>query len=254
MNCIEFDAAAERAIETRSPLDGPALAHAATCSSCQANLIRHRYLDSAIDSWKQVQPPSKLLEAVLSELSLMTSEHVDREADDLTPDHDIDVFEITDQSILRSAPTVQARMRRSRTSILAMTSLVACLFVMALVTLNFDTLSEQPKDRLTQSPPNRRMKFERSNAPYDVSNTLIEVYSDIRSEYREIASETSSAAKEIINAIPHHVVPPFATDAENIELLPDANDVGRILNPIGSRVATALDFLWQTVPSEASSG
>ena len=254
MNCFEFETAAERAIETRTPLDGPALAHAATCSSCHASLIRHRQLDSAIDSWKQIQPPSRLLEAVLSELSLTTPEHVDRDADDLSPVRDAYLIEITGQCILHPTPTVQTRMRRSRNSILAMTSLVACLFVMALVTLNFDTLSEQPKDRLTQSPPNRRMKFERSNAPYDVSNTLIEVYSDIRSEYREIASETSSAAKEIINAIPHHVVPPFATDAENIELLPDANDVGRILNPIGSRVATALDFLWQTVPSEASSG
>ena len=254
MNCIEFETAAEQAIETRTSLDALALAHAATCSSCQKSLIRDCFLNSTIGAWKQVQPPSRLLNAVLNELSLKPSEQIDSHIDDLSPIHDTDLIEITYRPTLPAATTVQNIPRRSHSSILAMSALAACLFAMAFLALNIDILSVQPKDRLTQASPNRRLNADRTNTSYDVSKTLAEVYSDFRSEYREIASETRTAAKEIVNAIPQNVVPPFVTDAENIDLLPDASDVGRILNPIGSRVATALDFLWQAIPSEASSG
>ena len=93
-----------------------------------------------------------------------------------------------------------------------------------------------------------------ANSPIDLPLTLTEVFSDLRSEYRDLASETTSVARDLVNGLPVRVEVPVRPQPDVVVFGPTANDVGRIWRPIGSRVESALSFLWQTVPSEVPSG
>lgn len=263
MSCFEFESAIEHAVESRTLLDDRAVAHAKSCDACQSVLLRNQHLDVIVNTWQLFQPPANLVDLVLDDLATPIWMDAAQLSADLT---ESDLWESAEFQI-RPAPVVSPvslkpahavnpvyKERSAKSGILAVSALAACLMMFGMVLMNSKKSLEVGEDAFAKAAARRWARSNRSDVQYDVSTTLAEVFSGIQSEYREMASETQTAAREIANSISYPAAPPVITEPENIELLPDAEDVGRILKPIGSRVATALDFLWQAVPSEASAG
>ena len=258
MNCTEFEAAVERAIESREPIAEDLFAHTTTCSTCRNVLELHQQLDAAIDAWRLATPPSGLVNSVLLELSEPSWSEDSAELRILLG---LDEFK-TNQTKAEPAFVVRSKepvvRRKTRTSALTMSSIAACLFVgVVLITSYSGNNAIQQRNRLEHFFQNQTGNLSKTESS-GVSSKLTELLTDLRSEYREIASETTSAAKEIVNVIPQRVAASIIAETNEItneiELLPTSSDVTRMWQPIGSRVGTALSFLLQAVPSEFPSG
>jgi hypothetical protein len=128
---------------------------------------------------------------------------------------------------------------------------VACLLI---VIVHLKDFSGNHSNQLARRSPTTIRETDVSNPQLDVSETLSEVFSDLRSEYREIASETRSAAMDLVNRLPGQMDIFIPAERDDVVVPSRTNDVSRFWAPIGSRVETALGFLWQAVPAEIPSG
>ncbi|WP_010586445.1 hypothetical protein [Schlesneria paludicola] len=258
MNCVEFESAVESAVEERQPLAEHVFEHASACAQCRTRLSLEYQLDLAIESWRSNEQPSEgFVDRILAELSQPVWND-DSDLDDILATHDASQLELASPTLPSNpkmetavAPeAIEKAVRRSHQ--MALSSVVACLLLVA-VTMSF-------LSNVQHGTFNGLLTFHRMQplthdelAMLDVSDTIAEVFSDLKSGYREMASETSVAAREIVEAIPDMAAPPLPA-ADDLDLLPDSSDMKRLWRPIGSRVSTALGFLWQTVPSEIPAG
>lgn len=244
MNCVEFESAVEHAVEARAPLAEAAVAHAKVCSHCQQIWALNQQLDQIIGVWQQSSPPAGFVDSVIAKLTDPTYASEPRDLSDLGLD-------LRPQPI--RTPQCPFPVRRStRTQMVAVVSMASCLLVAVIGLLYLTSESNPLANQLAKSDA---FPIEvTTDASYNVSDRLAGVISGIRSEYREIASGTTSAAREIVTSIPLRVAESVLPDAEDFEMIPDANDVKRILQPIGARVGSAFSFLLETVPSEIPAG
>ena len=253
MNCIEFEAAIEHAVEVRQRLPSVSLEHTASCADCQALLERHRQLDTAIVAWRASKPRPGLADAVLAELALPVRLG-DRDAmEDLKNYNDFSSVEAVFEPRSVSVQIDSRAKRKARPAQLAMVSVAACLFAAVVFVTRYAGRNHQNGHEMTRISPVQVREFAVVDQPPDVSGTLTAVFSDLRSEYREMASETSAVAREMVNAIPHRVSVSALPDPDEIRLHSSSNEMGSIWKPIGNRVESALGFLWQAIPSEVPS-
>ena len=247
MNCTEFKTAVERAAEIREPLTPDALAHVSTCSECRSVLAIDQQLDAVIAAWRHAEPPTKLVDAVLAELSNPLWQDDLQEINELSKIEDEEL--VTVGQSIESTPR-----RRNRSRVLVIASLSVCLLI-AVVSIGLYSGARSPHlGDLAQATHLGDSDPSLADSSMDVSETLVELLFDLQSEYREMATETTSAAREMVNAIPQRVSASMMPDPDEIDLLPSSSDVRRMWKPIGNRVGTAFSFLWQTVPSEVPSG
>lgn len=253
MNCTEFEAAIERSVENRqslvaSELLTPLLQHAETCVACRAILDQQQQLELAIKAWRSAQPPAALLDAVLTEL---TNPIWDEDPEIVhLPDYLNDGSVSAEIPFDRvSTPIKPPTDRSSRAAGWAVVSAAVCLFIVTSIVVN---TSNRSADRARTASPRTTTV---AATPVDVSGTLTAVLSDLQSEYQELASETTSVARDVVNAIPAApTTVSVLTGSEEIEFLPDSSGVVRMWQPIGSSVETAFGFLWQAVPSQSPAG
>jgi hypothetical protein len=238
MNCIEFEAALEYQIESRMEIDPLTMEHVGQCPQCQIAWQIHQQLDAAIVAWRPVEASAGLVDKVLAELMAAMP---DLQTVRTTGDR------VTSSRQIETSRTSLAFGHRST----ALVASAACL-MMAVVFLT--QLERRELPGIVRRSHSSGRKVEVAQAPLDVSLTLSEVLSDLRSEYHEMATETKSAAMELVNGIPRQIEIPRGPDADEILVRPISSDVSRIWRPIGSRVETALGFLWQSLPTEVPSG
>ena len=222
MNCIEFEAELENQVETRCAITLAAMEHASQCPECRVAWQIHQQLEVAIAAWQPVEGSSDLSDRVLMQLQMK----------------DPGAF---------SNASVPASNRKF--SVLVAT--VVCLLI---VIVHLKDFSGNHSNQLAQRSPTTVRETDVSNPQLDVSETLSEVFSDLRSEYREIASETRSAAMDLVNRLPGQMDIFIPAERDDVVVPSTTNDVSRFWAPIGSRVETALGFLWQAVPAEIPSG
>jgi len=251
MNCIEFEAAVEHAVETREPLAPTMLEHTSTCTDCRQFWEVQQQLDAVIVAWRSAKPPVELVGAVLVELAKPFGADSLRRIESRLEQDDLWANEVISGSRTNAIQAPSATTRKSQSGHLAMASVAACVAFAVVFATQF---SGQDRHELARAPQTRMIDRNDVNAPVDVSSTLTAVFSDLRSEYREMASETTSVAREMVNAIPHRVPVSALPVRDEIDLRPNPSDVVRMWQPIGSRVESALGFLWQAIPSEVPSG
>ncbi len=270
MNCIEFESALERSVETRLPLEQLAVNHILDCDSCRSEWEIRCQLDTAIDAWRSdlgieavagltdqqltslanaihpATPPAELCDLVLAEL-LSPAIAYGAAKPDLTS------HQLLPPRGLRSKSKENDIRRLS--SFLAVASVAACLLLAVIFATNQADRNSAELARVS-APSVIQQPITPPATPtsLDVSQTLTAVLSDIRSEYRDMASETTSVARDLVNALPQHVIIPFPASRDEVELTPSSGDVVRIWRPISSQVESALGFLWQAVPSEVPAG
>ena len=247
MNCIEFEAALERGIETREPLVSSAIEHAAVCSDCRIDWDIHRQLDAVIAVWRPVEPPLNLVDSdfadsVLAELTMPIV------TNGLLANMVMNGHRATP---VQSNSRTSASVPRGRSSGFAIASVAVCLFIAVISTTQHTRRNSLDLARADRARITVRAS---SQSSLDVSQTLTAVISDLRSEYREMAAETTLVARNLVNAIPHHIPVTIRSDPDEIQPRPRSSAVARIWLPIGNRVESALGFLWQAVPSEVPSG
>lgn len=258
MNCVEFESAVEFAVEERQPLAEHVYEHASACAQCQTLLSLQFQLNLAIDAWQSSERPSEgFVDRVLAEVSRPAWDD-DSDLEDIPTIRHAPRLErpaiqspsIPNAKIGVAPETLEKAARRSHQ--MALSSVVACLLLVAVTTSFISTSQHDMFGGLLTFHRVQPLTHDEL-AMLDVSDTIAEVFSDLKSGYREMASETSVAAREIVEAMPEMATPPLpATD--DLDLLPDSSDMKRLWRPIGSRVSTALGFLWQTVPSEIPAG
>jgi hypothetical protein len=247
MNCIEFETAAERAVETRQPASAMMLEHQSTCSDCRQAWERQRQLDGVIAAWKSVRSRVDLADAVLDQLSRPdtgfdwdsdlpnNSEHYDSE-------HGL--------AVVPSSRTLATSRRASRSGLLVLGASAACLAIAILFTA-FNSSDPHQLASRSQPVPNQRIH---SDVSLDMSTSLTSVISDLQSEYRDVASETTAMAREMVDGITQPVEMSSLTTTDAVDLRPISKDVGRMLQPIGDGVESAFGFLWQALPREIPAG
>lgn len=247
MNCIEFETAAERVVETRQSPSSGMTEHLSSCAGCRQIWERQQQLDSAIAAWKIAQPRINLANAVLNELARPAS-ILDRELDftDIPVHHASEPGSVvTRASLNTNVPQVP-----SRSSPLPLLATAACLVIAILFAMSFSSNDRHELASRQNVVPATQVDAE---LPLDMSETLTAVISDLRSEYRDVATETTAIAREMVGGIsPSVEMSPLATDAA--ELLRDSKDFVRMFSPIGDGVESALGFLWQALPSEIPAG
>jgi hypothetical protein len=242
MNCIEFEAAIDRSVEQRTAVDPAALEHATACPPCRMAWERHCRLETAIAAWRPIERPTSLVDAVLAELRLSTESHVQH-----APVAAVD--EKGDRPVrVRSG----GRAVMSVAAVLIVVAVFSSRYASAPFNLAHDTSGTDAQGN-GDAPPGI------DHSTLSVAQTLSTVLSDLKSEYHELASETSSAARELVNALPHRIVLPVGpnsavNDVPLTELPLKSSDVARAWLPIGSRVETALGFLWQAIPNDVPAG
>lgn len=247
MNCTEFEIAAQRAVETRNSLAQPAVEHLATCADCRQAWELQRWLNETIDVWRMVQPSMGLADAVLAELA--TSGGSDGSHSwDSDDSHSAASTGAQGRTVSRST---SAAGRQNRSAAFAMVAVAACLVIAALFASQF---GGNAGHELARTGRGQKAEVAQSDARLDVSRTLTEVFSDLKTEYREMANETTAIAREMVIAFPQRVDISALPQSSTTELLPDSSDMVRMLEPIGSRVESAFGFLWNAIPSELPSG
>ena len=285
MNCIEFEAALERGVETRKPLDTALIEHASACAACRADWDIHRQLEVAVTAWRfdlgiqafaglsdqhqdaansfveSVSPPRGLADSVLEECLLRDhrSQPVPQSAQ-MTSAIEL-VTQAPSVSTLRSIATNQAFSPHSRSAGFSIACVSACLLVAVLSTIR---MSERNQEGLARVDSRLRTQgsialpshthSSDAQATVNVSETLNAVISDLRFEYDEMATETKIVAREFVRVIPNRLPVVSPREPEEVPDRPSTSEVVRIWQPIGSRVESALGFLWQAVPSEVPSG
>jgi hypothetical protein len=231
MNCIEFEIAVEMAVEQRQPLDSALLEHAQSCPECQQVWEMHQGLESALTVWRFAEAPAGLADAVLRDLG----------RPELTESSEIPLV-----SLPRTSSTVRTA-KSNRSSSVAILAMSACLMIAAVFVVR---ASRQGSVDLAQ----QKLRSNDSTAAVDLPGTLTEVLSELKSEYSGMAVETTTAAREMVNAIPRPETVAMLPDADEFPLNEASSEMTRILKPIGTQVGSALGFLWQAVPSEIPSG
>ncbi len=252
MNCIEFEAALEQAVERHEPLDPATLEHTNHCAGCRVVWEQHQRLDAAIVAWRFAAPPAGLVDSILAELAKPVAS-VDLDDQEFFVDVDVDANDeelVTDgthsaRRVSKFAP-MNSVAGRSRSRGLAIASAAACLLVAVISLYQFSGKNGQ---EVVRRSPDRITRPMVADVAMDLPGTLTAVLSDLRTEYREMASETTSVAREIVKAIPRPVSVSVMPDTDEIQLHPNSNDMARIFSPIGSRVESAFGFLWQAVPT-----
>lgn len=254
MNCIEFESAVERAVETRMPLPSALLEHAARCAECQKLWEQQRQLDEAITAWRSVMPRKSLADAVLAELALPVRLDNQDVLDDfaICDESEISLVDLKPQSF--AMPVRSATEAKQRSGLLALTSVAACMIVAVVFTSQYARRDLDPARNLASERPKSQSDLKVVESNVDVSSTLTAVFSDLQSEYRGMADETTAVAREMVNAIPHPIAVSVLPDSDPISLHPNPDDLGRMWKPIGAGVESAFGFLWQTVPSQVPSG
>ena len=270
MNCIEFESALEFSIETRLPLEHLAVNHILDCDRCRSEWEIRCQLDTAIDEWRSdvgIQAVADLTDQQLSSLAnamhptippvdlcdLVLAELLEPAITYGVAKPNLTGHQLLPQRGLRTKSKGPDIQRRS--GFLAVVAVAACLMLAVIFATN--QADRDSAELVRVSPPSDIEKSATPTAPptpLDVSQTLTAVLSDIRSEYREMASETTSVARDLVNALPQHVTVPFPASRDEVELTPTSGDVVRIWRPISSPVESALGFLWQAVPSEVPAG
>jgi hypothetical protein len=280
MNCTEFEIAAESAVETRNPLIAAAIEHLSTCAECRHSWELQQQLNAVIEAWQTVQPSAGLADSVLAELAapgggvgrdsfkerdLKDAEEKRDQGQELSGMWDERPCSSTSASIENRAgainlagpgtgpvyPATMGPNQKTRSAAFAIAAVAACMVVAALFATRFDV---NGRDDLAEIPHPKTTEVAKTDVPLDLSSTLNEVFSDLKTEYHEMASETKAMAREMVIALPHRVDAVAVPDSENVELLPNSSDMVRMLEPIGSRVESAFGFLWNAIPSELPSG
>lgn len=283
MNCIEFELAAEHAIETRDPLSPAASEHLSACAVCRQSWELQQQLDVVIDAWRLVQPSASMTDAVLMELASPAG-RVDNPTageweEDLGPlplgtlPGEPEIPGTWDERL--SAPSfgmrpaigqvtgpissrfttpgqsTTANSQKVRSGTVAMIAVAACMVIAGML---MTRLGRVDVNELSRTRGIGSIEVAKSDPPLDLSGTLTEVFSDLKSEYREMADDTRSMARDMVSAIPYRVEVSAFPESDKIELLPDSSEMVRILQPIGSRVETAFGFLWNAIPKEIPPG
>lgn len=251
MNCSSFESALEQATETREPLSAQAAAHAQSCTACGQRMLRSQLLDDVIAAWRLTTPPRGLVDSVLAKLAEPAAEIAgsfnDAEEFDTVATHASTMSASNWES---SVPARKTTTKSARSSFFAVATIAACLMIAIVTSMRSPQSAFSPETQLAKvSSP---VTETRLDSPFDVPGALSTVLASLQSEYRGIASETTSAANEIVASIPDR--DSELLDVDQPEMFPAADEVTRALNPIGSRVGSALGFLLQTIPSEVPAG
>lgn len=242
MNCIEFESAVEHAVETREPVSEMAIAHMKTCSNCQQMGALCQQLDQVIAVWRQLIPPVGMVDSVMSKLADATYAAEPADLSDLQ-------VELKPQPVRTPHDPTPIR-RSTRTQLLAMGSMVACLAVVS-VGVFYSAPNATPLAQSERPPIAIEVTID---ASYDVSDKLTGVLAGIQSEYHELANETTLAAQDMVTAIPLRVAESVLPTSTELDILPNTNSVKEILKPIGTRVGNAFSFLLEAVPTEIPAG
>ena len=236
MNCIEFEAALELQVESRSQPDPAVMEHAAHCPQCRIALQIQQQLDKAITEWQPANVPTGLMGKVLAELNL--------------PAPASELAQIRKDQFPNRVQTETVKVHpRFRHGFSVLVASFTCVMIAVMFLSRIEKQELASRERT--SPTTDSLL---AQAPLDVSQTLSEVLLDLRTEYHELATETKSAAMEFVNGLPRQIEIPQSPAPEEFSLGSTSSDVSRIWRPIGSRVETALGFLWQSVPSDIPSG
>jgi hypothetical protein len=243
MNCTRFNDAFKRSIEMRGPLEAEANDHLAECADCRLEWQTQSQLDLMIARWQTVGLTRDFADPVLAELARLDVATKLPESN-LIADRDA----TTTRSIVSG---LNGSVSRPGMRLGVLGSVAASLMA---ATLFFSQFERQPTELLTGVPPVIPRDSAIAEVRLDVSQTLSEVLADLRSEYREVADETRSVALDLVNSIPGRVEIPDQSMLSDIEIPTTPRDVGQMWRPIGSRVETALGFLWQAIPQEIPPG
>lgn len=237
MNCIEFEAAIERAVEQRTPLSSAMLEHAGGCAACQQLCDRYLVLESAITAWRQPEAPAGLVDSVMGYLNW--------------PDRLDEILPAAEQvsSTRRAFSGTRSRSRRSQGW--AIVGMSACLLIAAIVLIRANRHGGMD---LASKAKGRWNVADRINEPVDLPRTLTAVLSDLKSEYSGIAVETSNTARDLVSAIPRPATTAVLPETDEFMLSAAPGEMARMWKPIGNQVGSALGFLLQAVPSEVPSG
>lgn len=274
MNCTEFEIAAECAVESRSSLVPAAIEHISACTECRRSWELQQQLNAVINAWRTVQPSAGFADVVFAELTIpdgvrgqelskekaLRDENWDfadtwderpRSPSSAFVENRTDAIALAGRDSGLDCRTTTSVDQKNRSGAFPIAAAAVCLAVAALFTTRF---GRDSADELTNAPQQQTTSVAKTDVPPDLSSTLTEVFSDLKTEYHEMASETKAMAREMVISLPHRVDTQAAPDSENVELLPNSDDMVRMLEPIGSRVESAFGFLWNTIPSKLPAG
>lgn len=255
MNCNDFEIAVEHAIEDRTGLDPLALQHTTYCQICRDTWERQQTLDAAIMAWKSVQPSAGLTETVLSELERPSEIDLDC-LKPITGSEEADFYKLLEIPQPRQPLPVTKPAKRSTGGVhWVMLSLVSCLVVAILFAQQFSQ-KEVAQNQVDLANVDTDLGTEIADASLsrDYSETVSEVISELKSEYKGIANETSAVVDAIADVMSTRTPAGQTTTESDPDGFPKSGDAARVLQPIGSRVKTALGFLLLALPGERPKG
>ncbi len=223
MNCTEFELLTNDRLDARqTALSAESRAHLAECAACRSFWRGQVTLLSAVDSWKDVAPPSRVIDAALREL--------------------VDQNGVAPQHVAVSASSVPPR--RSIAGVWGLVCSTAALALLAVLVVRPSPPAPAQPLPVVQVEP--AAPAETAN----VSEALSGLLHDVRSEYAEISRETTRVLADL-GDLPE-AGPWFAPIAASDEERPESASAWmRLDRPVSDRVGEAFDFLWDALPREA---
>lgn len=217
MNCTEFELDAQERLDARqTALPAESRAHLADCAACRSFWRGQLTLLAAVDSWKDVVPPSRLIDVALRELAL--------------------------PHVAPSPPPVP--LHRSRAGVWGLVCSTAALVLPAVLLVR-----PSPPDPVRPLPV-AQVEPAAPAETANVSAALSGLLHDVRSEYAEISRETTRVLADL-GDLPE-AGPWFAPIAAGDEERPESASAWmRLDRPVSDRVGEAFDFLWDALPREA---
>ncbi|MBT4865128.1 MAG: hypothetical protein HON53_08425 [Planctomycetaceae bacterium] len=258
-NCTEFEQRLREAIESRASVDEATFcAHAADCDDCRRQWEEYLLLSVAVAEWNSGQPEIDLADAILAQ-------HAFRENEEYAiqpTSQDVETANIATSTRLESRPTVflqtaktasdqihSSRQRYSALAVIASAALVLC----SIATL-FDppTVQEQLAGKMpttSHAVPNRNMTDDEA-AGADVEALV----RDAGSAYMGLARDAAEVFTDTVAFIPEQTLPtadPTNALGSNSDDSEQSTPWGQELEPIRRDVGQAIDFLFETISTEA---
>lgn len=200
MNCTEFESAIESCVEERKSLAANATEHLATCAHCQMIFEQHQQLDAAILVWRFPVPSAGLADAVLRDLAVPAGKLDPAFNENLDDWRDDGVERGSRTRLVSNLSIARAQTQFRRVSVVAV---VACLCVGVISAIVFSGIhARRPLDTLANQQNQSKVSAEIVDGSVDVSSAITQVLFDLKSEYGQVANQTTSAAREIVRAIP----------------------------------------------------
>lgn len=279
-NCTEFSRLLEEAVESRLPVDTPALrGHAAECTGCKAAWLDAVLLDGALAQWKtkKMLSPVDLTDAVLFRQTA--------DADDRLAVINLDAVRLSTVRLPPVVPLARRPLARRPRWLSRRTAAAAAMVLATVVCVpllsgrlvsgrlglrqgNLDMASvplpsaphpivltnsltkQTPPTQMPQSSAAARPVRPKQVPAKPVADAPVEtVVEDAQSAYLDLAREAAQAVAGASVLVPRPG-PAAATAPAVDENDRWVDDVGREFEPVSKNLSQAFQFLFEAVPAE----